>query len=208
MAKHILRIPQILQRDQPRQLLRPERVDRILVPVRIADVDFHLGEPVRLDEFAPQVHRQRVRVRARGARRAAREGHFEHDLRVDGPPGISGGVVRDGEDGLGGEEFDLQNGTLRFRVLGVHGAVFVEGVNEGGCGEVFDSGREAGVRFSFGADAGVEGETGGFEETAPGEGVDNLDDGFEVEEWFDEGHKGSHGARVDGIKDDFLLLNG
>ena len=105
-----------------------------------------------------------------------------------------------------GEEFDFQDGTLRFWVLGIHGAVLVEGVDESGGIEIFDTGREAGVGFPFGTDGGIEAEAGLSDEVVPGEGVDNLDGGFEVEEGLDERLEFGRGARIDCVEDYDLLL--
>ena len=176
--------------------------------MRIAHVNLRLTESTRLHKLGPQVHSQLIRICARRTRRAARERHFEHDLRVDCPPGIGGVSVRDREDGLVGEELNLQDGTLRFGVFGVHGGVFVEGVDEGWGIEVLDASCEAGVGLSLGAHRRIEAETGGFEKIVPRKAVYDLDRGFEIEERFDEGHKLFHGAWVDGVENDNLLLIG
>ena len=208
MAKDIFRIPFILQPYQPRQLLRSKCPSGILIPMRIADVNLWFIEPTRLLELGPQVHRQFIRICSCRARRIARECHFKHDLRVDIPPRVGGLVVRHSEDGLCGEEFDFQDGSSRFRVLGVHGSIFVEGVDEGGGIEIFDARREAGVGIPFGTNGRIETEAGAFDEIVPGEGVDDLNGGFEVEERFNEGLEFIHGARIDGVEDDDLLFRG
>lgn len=206
MAKDTIRIPRILQTNQPRQLLRSKRPRRILIPMRIADINLRLSQPTRLLKLGPQIHRQLIRIRACRTCRTARESHFEHDLRVDVSPGVSGVIVRDGENGFGGEILDFQDGSLRFGVLGIHGAVSAEGVDEGGRVKSVDAGREAGVGFALGTHRGIETEAGGLDEVVPGEGVHDLCGGFEVEEGLDEGHECSHGPWVDGVEnDDFLF---
>ena len=176
--------------------------------MRITHVNLWPIEPTRLLEPDPQIHRQLIRIRPCRTRRVARKCHFKHDLRVGIPPRVGGFVVGHSEDGLGGEELDFQDRSSRFGVLGVHGGISVEGVVEGGRIEVFDAGREAGVGISFGTNGRIETEARGFEEIVPGERVDDLSGGFEVEERFDEGLEFVHGARVDGVEEDDLLFKG
>ena len=208
MAKDVLRIPFIFQPHQPRQLLRSKCPGGILITMCITHVNLWLIEPTRLLELGPQVYRQFIRISPCRTRRVARECHFKHDLRVDIPPRIGGLVVRHSEDGLGREKLNFQDGPSRFRVLGVHGSIFVEGVDEGWRIEVFDARREAGVGIPFGTNRRIETEARGFDEIVPGEGVDDLHGGFEIEERFYEGLEFIHGARVDGVEYDDLLLRG
>ena len=177
--------------------------------MRVADVDLQFGVAARGLEPRPQLLRQLVRRRRGRARGAAGEIHLDHDLRLDVAPGVGGRGEGHGDDGLVGEEFDLEGAAEGFRVGGVELVELVEGVDVVGVGEVLGRDAVEAVLLLFLADGEVEVEAELGEQNVPWYVVLDLGKGrFEVREGLDEFGECLDGARVANVQEGYCAAVG
>ena len=155
VREDVLRVPAVLQLHQSWQFGRSKRIDRILVTVGVADICLQVTVARGLHECIAQFDRDRVRIDPCRAGRTAGEGHFEHDLCVDVSPWVRRGIVRNGHDGLVGEELNLEDAALGLGILFVHLRVRGKRTDESRGRQILHTSGKPAVRVSFSADCWV-----------------------------------------------------